>query len=260
MPNSEKEDATFQEIELARSSGGMIHFLRFRTSEAPTRGRVIIVPGRGVAAEEYAWLAAPLGAAGWSTAVVCLPGQGSDGDDDRGGPQAVADVRTCLDYFSASDPRPGQIALVGHSTGAGIALRALAEDDRVTTAIALCVIGDLLLHTRNIEAYLPSYVARLSALVGGSAADDTQAYEYRSPARFASRLRRPVLLVAAELDRVAPPYQSDLLAERIRAGGGTCETFVVERAGHFFEAFAFTGSYTQVVVERVRRWLDQHAT
>jgi alpha-beta hydrolase superfamily lysophospholipase len=205
-------------------------------------GVVVVVPGRGVAAERYDWLGRAANQARWAAVVV----DGLYGDlDDRGGPRAYQAVREVV------STRGGPVAVAGHSTGARVALRA-AADCPVAGAVALCPIADLSDHVRRAAAFLPDYAAAVVADLGppGSAA-----YDERSPLLWAAELTAPLLLVAAQEDRVCPPYQTTMLADAIRAAGGSPRVEVIRAAGHFFERGAATASAEHEVGALLVSWL-----
>lgn len=213
------------------------------------RGHLVIVPGRGVPVAVYSWVEEAGRRVGWRPCPVT---DLFDDRDDRGGPAAYLKVADVVGRIAAAD-REQPIAVVGHSTGARVALHA-ARMTEVSGVIALCPIADLADHVRRVEDYLPDYYANVTGALGPPTPDNP-AYEARSPIRWIDRITAPVLVVAATEDRVCPPYQAELLHAALSRRSAPVRLTIVPGAGHFFEHPGTGGTATPAVMAEIGNWL-----
>ena len=97
----------------------------------------------------------------------------------------------------------------------------------------------------------------LTAELGGAPWERAQAYVAASPIAAADRIRTPLLLVHAELDRNCPVGQSEQMFAALRSLGRETELFVIEGEGHLMN---LTGRPSRRLARAraVDRWLDRH--
>jgi len=60
-------------------------------------------------------------------------------------------------------------------------------------------------------------------LVGGTPQENPQLYFDRSPINHCDQIKAPMLLQQGTEDKVVPPEQAKVMADRIKAGGGQVE-------------------------------------
>lgn len=102
----------------------------------PVRGQVVLVHGLLSRALEFGDLPARLAQRGWRVFALDQRGFGASGGP-RGiitQERATKDVLAAVEWLRRDAPNL-PVALVGHSMGAVFALRALAEDPRIRTAV-----------------------------------------------------------------------------------------------------------------------------
>lgn len=164
-------------------------------------------------------LAHVLRRAGWNVFVFHYRGSwGSEGSFTFGG--VAADVRAALDFLQHDAGRlrvdPERFVLIGHSMGGFAALDVAADDERVGAAASLAGFnfggftaryGD---DPEAIEDITRAFAASLAPLRGATGESLVREMLGRGAEwdlrRVVHDLReRPVLLVAAERDGVAPP-------------------------------------------------------
>lgn len=120
-----------------------------------------------------------------------------------------------------------RIAIIGHSQGGTIALRA-AVNSPASRLVLLSSPGRPLERLPEIAA--PGARALLRAVVGRAAARRTLRLD---PRRDAVRARQPVLIIHGLADRVVPARDALLLRNARRSAGGTTRVVFVPRADHY---------------------------
>lgn len=138
-------------------------------------------------------------------------------------------------YFEKEDLRrvidrlaPGPLVLIGTSLGAAVALQEAATDERVSGVIAAEVFSDLETIARErAPFFLPEAVMAEAFRV----VERRAAFSVRdvSPARAASRIRVPVLLIHGEADVLTTPDHSRRVFAALM---GPKRLVVVPQAGH----------------------------
>jgi len=124
---------------------------------------------------------------------------------------------------------PARVCMVGASYGGYAAIRAAQRDGKkYRCAVSYAGVSDLnrmLKHTRNF-------------LFGGARGDwlREQAPDLKnvSPLNFPEDFSIPVLLVHGDEDRVVPPVQSKVLAQKLKAAGKDVTYIVQPEADHHF--------------------------
>ena len=59
--------------------------------------------------------------------------------------------------------------------------------------------------------------------------------EERSPIHWTQNIKAPIPILSREVDKIVPPNQAHLMAEKIQKGGGIIEVHVYEGEGHLFQ-------------------------
>jgi dipeptidyl aminopeptidase/acylaminoacyl peptidase len=122
-----------------------------------------------------------------------------------------------------------RMVVMGGSAGGFTALNVLASHPELCAAgVDLYGVGDLLDLDETTHRYEKHY---LHSLVG-PLPDTAEAYRRRSPVHRAASIRAPLLILQGTDDEVVSPAQSDRIAERLRAAGGTVELHLYEGEGH----------------------------
>ncbi len=236
-----------------------INCLVYRPSDdAPARASVFLIPGRPLFPTDYEWLAHPLVEAGYVVVGIYQRGYGSDGIDDRSGPNSIAVLRRAASTLLQKASLPEPVVLVGHASGAQTALLTAAHDKLFATVVALSPMGDLAAHVQAIRGYLPSVELEHRQLFGPAFEDEAESYRARSPVHFAQRIEVPVLLVTGECDTLAPPYQAEALRDALQETNEDVRCVTLPWLGHYFEASGFHGYQFEPVLEETLAWLDTH--
>ncbi len=98
----------------------------------------------------------------------------------------------------------------------------------VHAVVALYPVTDLLDLVRTTHRFESGAHLRLVGPLPAAA----DRYRDRSPVTHARSIRAPVLLLHGDADDNVVPEQSEVLAERLRAGGTTVERYTYEGEGH----------------------------
>jgi dipeptidyl aminopeptidase/acylaminoacyl peptidase len=67
-----------------------------------------------------------------------------------------------------------------------------------------------------------------------TAAERKQIIHDRSPVNHTDKIKAPMLILSGADDNVVPPNQAHMLADKIRASGGTVDVAVYPGEGHIF--------------------------
>lgn len=244
-------------LNLKGSDGKDLNCLLYaRDDEKPQARGILLVPGRPLFPTNYEWIIKPLVEAGFSVAGLYQRGYGSAGIDDRSGPKAVDAVRKTAQYLVSKKIMKRGIGLIGHSSGAQVALIAGAEDTRIRCIVALSPIADLVAHTKSIRSYLPDYTTEQKDIFGEVYEDSLDQYAIRSPLNYVDRIKVPVLLVSGDMDRVCPPYQAKMLHKELEKQNVKTRLVSIGWGGHFFESYGFKGYLFDEVLREVKAWLS----
>jgi pimeloyl-ACP methyl ester carboxylesterase len=140
----------------------------------------------------------------------------------------------------------GPIVLIGTSLGAAVALQEAADDSRISAIVAAETFSDLrTVATERAPAMFTSRaIARAFEL---SEAQGHFQIDAVSPAKAASRITAPVLLIHGAEDVETPAAHSNRV---LAALAGPKRLIVVPRAGH-------NGSLNSDVWKQVEKWIDQ---
>ena len=159
-----------------------------------------------------------------------------------------ADVRAGLDYLAECAPVDrARLGLVGHSRGGMAALRAAAQDARVSSVVALAPPTDFVSYIRAMELLSPARYAGLARSMGGTPDEQPERYRQLSALSYADRIKVPVLLVCGNQDLHAPLDHSQWMLDALtRAGNTRCRLEVLDGVGHFFERMYFGYQFEQV--------------
>ena len=129
---------------------------------------------------------------------------------------------------------PTGTVLIGGSAGGFTVLGVVAAEPALVAcavvAYAVCDLFDISVRGDRFERHLTHH------LVGPIPASQPidGPYVTRSPISFAERISTPLLMFHGDADPVVPVEQSQMMAERMLAAGGTVELVVYEGEGHGF--------------------------
>jgi dipeptidyl aminopeptidase/acylaminoacyl peptidase len=157
-----------------------------------------------------------------------------------------------------------RIGVLGFSEGAVVGLLMAAHDpDRIKAVVAYYPITDFPHWYGGERSGLSSRTMfalarwQLRDESGASSPDEFQTMlRLASPLFMAEYVRAPVLFVHGAEDTLLPPEESERMAERIKASGGTTEVFVVPGGGRLFnfrQAEQATRAWQATLV-----WLDRY--
>ncbi len=203
----------------------------FVQANGPTKSpAVVVMHGWGANASLMQGCIAPLHSAGLAVLLLDARCHGrSDGDSHTSLPRFAEDIEAGLDWLrSQSQLNARQLAVIGHSVGAGAALLSATRCSEVRAVVSLSAFA----HPHEVmRRYLAScripyllvgwYVLRHVQKVIGSRFDDI------APLRSITRLNCPVLLVHGREDEMVP--LSD--ARRLLAAGHPGSVRLLEVAG-----------------------------
>ncbi len=205
----------------------------------------------------YAWFSISYRLAnGMGTGATLLTGAAPA---DRLG-LAIDDVRRAIAYVKdhASEYRvdANRIALIGESAGAQLASVAALKPGAngvVRAVVGLYTPSDLVTLAATSEN-IPAWVRHA---VQGTPWSDKLLADLRdlSPVTWVRKDAPPFLLIHGTADSLVPFEQSNVMCQKMRAVGGSCEVYPVNGGGHgihWWEFLKLTG-YKQHMI----RWLQQ---
>lgn len=154
--------------------------------------------------------------------------EGGTGRDEMGGAD-LEDVRAAL-RLVAADPGvdPRAVHLYGESRGGMMVLQALRDSAHVRSAATVGAFTDLDTLFRDD----PRSAALAPRIWPDYAARATEIAERRSAARWANRIRVPLLILHGAEDSQALPRQAQALAAALERAGRRHELRIVPGAGH----------------------------
>jgi dipeptidyl aminopeptidase/acylaminoacyl peptidase len=165
-----------------------------------------------------------------------------------------ASLERLIDSVSATPAiDAGRVAITGVSYGGYLAMRAATRSARFGAAISENGISNLLAEWGAEQ----DGGAWLTAELGGPPWEQAEAYVASSPITEAHRIRVPLLLIHAELDRNCPIGQSEQMFAALRFLGRDAELFVIEGEGHLMNLVG-RPSRRLARAQAVDRWLDRH--
>lgn len=154
---------------------------------------------------------------------------------------------------------PGRIAVLGHSSGAQLALIAAAlRPHRINAVITYESPVDLrLAYEYPPQPDLINVRRVLLELCGGTPEQQPTCYRSGSPRYVVHPGMPPVLMIAAGRDHVVPLGFEHLLRDEMRGDGVSVTYFELPWADHAFEDIA-TGFHDRIALWYVRRFLNLH--
>ncbi len=172
----------------------------------------------------------------------------------RWGEVDVADVVAALrDAHQRGWATPESSVLIGGSAGGFTVLGALrADPGLVAAAVVAYPVADLADLAERSHRFERHYTVSLVGDPADPTMDDV--YRDRSPVWFVDRITTPLLVFHGDVDPVVPVGQSLLLAERLRAAGGSVELHVYPGEGHGFRQ----RQHQRDEYERTEAFLSRH--
>ncbi|NEX16556.1 MAG: alpha/beta hydrolase [Halochromatium sp.] len=193
---------------------------------------VIILHGWGSNAEQMLPLAQPLHRAGLNVLLFDARNHGaSDGDSFSSLPRFAEDLGAAIAWLQRQHPsRSMQIAVLGHSVGAGAALFEATRNSQINAVISIGAFADPAQLTERYLArlHLPRFIVELTKryvewVIG-------HRFATIAPVNSIRHIPCPVLLVHGDQDRTVPIED----AERIAAAADPAQVrlLVIAGAGH----------------------------
>ncbi len=155
--------------------------------------------------------------------------------------------------------RTGRIAVLGHSSGAQLAMIAAAlRPNRISAAITYESPVDLgLAYEYPPQPDVINIRRILLDLCGGPPKQQPACYKTGSPRYVVHAGMPPILMIAAGRDHVAPVAFERLLRDELRHDGVSVSYLELPWADHAFEDVA-AGFHDRVALWYLRRFLDLH--
>jgi acetyl esterase len=184
---------------------------------------------------------------------------------------APSDVACAVGWVKENAPRygvdPERVALMGRSAGGHLALLTAYEEGR-----AAATPGCVARHVRDtgvaavVAFYPPTELSRLSSMgylggmdrfLGGSPGTVPGRYRLLSPVTHVDPGDPPTFLAYGGADRIVPPGQSELLAERLREAGVPHRLVELPWANHTFD-FLWGGWGSQITRYSLEVFLESN--
>lgn len=219
------------------------------------RGTIVFAHGQSGSLDGDYHLAPPFVTRGFNVLMFDFRAHGrSAGTHVTFGAGEVLDLRGAL-YWLAQEQNVERAGALGFSMGGAVALTTAAHDRRIAAVVADCPFFRL--HTvivaglrrRGVPALIAHPLAALALKIASMAVGT--ALEVAEPARWATRVRAPVLLVAAGDDRFIPRHETQALYRELPASS---DLWIVPDIDHR-EAYR---THPDAYVERVAGWFETH--
>jgi len=154
----------------------------------------------------------------------------SEGKYTTVGDRELIDLISAIDWLKKEKPSSDKrIGLIGYSMGAMVAIRALAEDERVCCAVAdsppmyLDKTGARSLkYFANLPKWLYYFVKPISKMITGA--------KEVHPIAYADRVKKPLLLIAGEKDPIVKVEEVKEFYERNKKINPDVELWITEAA------------------------------
>ncbi len=192
-------------------------------------------------------------ARGWNVAVLDARGYGdSDGHHASFGGREVADLRLWVDAIAARVGPDMRLAAWGRSMGAGVALRAAADDPRLRALVLEAPYIDLHRTAATVlrRYWIPGSHALATLVLRRARRLAGVSLHRPRPIDAAPRVTIPVLILRGTADALVSIAETDALASAL---GGPVERIDVEGARH--SKIVDLGG--PALIERVGEFLDR---
>lgn len=150
---------------------------------------------------------------------------------------------------------PDRVAVLGHSHGWYAVGALLAESDLFQAGVSLMGLFDLSAMYCNANGAEYAFLSGQMRM-GVPLWDDPERYRRNSPHHQAKNIDAPLLLIAGELDRAAPWYESDKMWNALRTLGKTAEIAIYPGEDH--DLGEWSPANRLDACERVLRFLEQN--
>lgn len=241
------------------SNGEEINYLYFKPNKTGTYPAIVFHPGNRLFPEDYEWLHKKLVQKGYAVFALYQRGYGSgkNGINDRAGLIQQNDFAKAVQVLQQmEDIQNDRIGLIGHSNGAGMALRIAAINQEIKCVVSMSMISDWGEFVKRLEHHLPDYYKTVCEHFKGSPNENLQAYEERSCIQFANQIHIPVLFVSGNDDVITPTYQTTWMHEALlESGNKSSKLYIVNEVGHFYEKYSFSGYKTEEVGNTIADWI-----
>ncbi|EHR78911.1 alpha/beta hydrolase [Thermococcus litoralis DSM 5473] len=178
----------------------------------------------------------------------------SEGKYTTVGDKELIDLISAIDWLKKEKPSSAKrIGLIGYSMGAMVAIRALAEDERVCCAVAdsppmyLDKTGARSLkYFANLPEWLYYFVKPISKIITGA--------KEVNPIGYADRVKKPLLLIAGKKDPIVKVEEIKEFYERNKKINPDVELWITE-AAHVRTIQLMPEEYKEKVLQFFEKYL-----
>jgi len=214
-----------------------------RTNSPPAiveeRGTIVILHGYSVNKETMIPWAFVLAQAGYRVVLVDLRGHGqSSGDTFSCGKYETRDLVQALDHLYAQGLCGEKVGVLGLSFGANLGLYWAARDPRVRTVVAIAPYNhpEEAFERFASEMKIPVTHKSLEKALNLTATKLDLNWSDWSGEATLRQLKKPVLLIGGEKDRISPPSDLDALKQ---AAPPESSKLMIAKANHFVIGYCF---------------------
>ncbi len=194
-------------------------------------------------------------------ALDCRAHGESDGDVTKLGYREAKDFSEAITWLRSTYPEASRrIGVIGYSMGGAITIMLTASDDRVDAAVADSPYIDIVAsgrrwienrvrtRARGYLLFLYPLIVRFAASMAGVDIEALRMY------RYASSIRKPLLIIAGRRDDLVALEEIQRFFEEVRKVNDRAELWVTD-AEHVKAYFLDPSAYRERVVGFFRRWL-----
>ena len=176
--------------------------------------------------------------------------------DYQWGVSDIADAASCVHYLAEKKLiDPSRVGITGHSAGGYATMQALCMyPDLFAAGISESGVSDMQAMFDETHKFESQYLQPLCFPADSSPEDRKRIIKERSPIHLTDKIKAPMLILSGGADQVVPPNQANLMADKIRQGGGAVELKVYEGEGHIF----VKGETLQDMEVRRERWFRKY--
>lgn len=154
--------------------------------------------------------------------------------DAQMGVSDIADAASCVDYLVQKglvDPK--RVGITGHSAGGYCTLQALVTyPDLYRAGVGESSISEMQVLFQEIHKMESQYLHGLTFTPDASLEDRKRITRERSAIYSAEKIKAPLLMTHGLDDKVVPPNQPQMMAEKVSRNGGVVKTCMYPGEGH----------------------------
>lgn len=176
--------------------------------------------------------------------------------DTNMGVSDIADAASCVDYLADQGlVDRTRVGVTGHSAGGYCTLQALVTyPDLYRAGVGESSISEMQVLFEEIHKMESRYLHGLTFSPDASPEDRKRITRERSAIYSVDKIKAPLLMTHGLDDKVVPPNQPKMMAEKIQQNGGAVKTCFYEKEGHSL----LDGKNVKDSIVETEKWWKQY--